>query len=153
MKKYIYLLLILLISSYSSYVLAVNLQDAGWVDVPLKDTQPFGMSCEYRVYRGAGPDDTLYPYVVKAAHLMFDIANEGQRYYRLDANNKTIIYNPETKVQSAQPTVIQKRCTIPETTPAGAIVTFALDKCPDGWSKLPTLGKTADNDLLFCKKN
>jgi hypothetical protein len=164
MKNKIKLLLVALVLVGSNMVFANHVSEAsgdngGWVDVPLTDTQLFDDSCEYRVMM---PTSTtfLYPTIIRGVSVSFGVDGSGKwRAYRIDYEEKDKwYYNHYETVGTISK--IEKRCTLPDTTPSGAIMLFKLSECPDGWNKwlMPEdMGTedmgTTDRRHIFCEKS
>jgi hypothetical protein len=145
-------------STVFSYGNAVaNDNNGGWVNVPLKDTQPFTMNCEYRVSLKDEPPQ-VYSTTVVTEHNLALATNGNGEFYALvvpDTKKNSCYYNGRFNNYI---TKIEKRCKLPDTAPSGMIGQFALAQCPDGWStwlfaKATVECNTSNCKIAVCKKD
>lgn len=144
-----------IVSMLCAKVLAAQPESTnGWIDVPLTDTNPFDINCEYRFSANVFGGKPLF---LHATFIGTDMISSP--YYSDSSTYST--YNiwavSKGQVSNAYPTqLLQKRCAIPDATPSGAVVLFLKKSCPEGWSFLgETIVQTNSGKLpaSLCKKD
>jgi hypothetical protein len=175
MKTLLLSVLLLTVNSWAMHPTGAKPSDGtgAWVDVPLTDTQPFDVNCEYRVwYMIRGDDDTYVKYgngfrtymdskgVATHPNYLF-ISDYEFAYYDINPHTinlaidskykKRVIdyYYPSDPPHLSHPiSKIQKRCAI---VPVHQVSLFNLPTCPVNWKLVPPPTATA-NGYIYCEK-
>ena len=156
MKKIILVAAIFFAVMFANTVFATgNTVNSGWVNVPVTDTQPFEVNCEYRI--DSAPSDEGIHYAIHVAADRIET-----KYYSTGCFASMLYNNKMLMTSQAKPDIhvvgIQKRCKLPDTAPSGMIGQFALAQCPDGWStwlfaKATVECNTSNCNIAVCKKD
>jgi hypothetical protein len=169
MKNKIKLLMVALVFVSINSVLANNISEPfdnndGWKEVPLTDTSDFDADCEYQmVYANTDNSIVVLTSIIrlqsrilfknsKPNQLVFLTAEDKQHAYYCNEGNCGPATAPFNNIL-----LLQKRCDLPDTTPASAVMLFNLNKCPDGWGSwlMPEDINFFKHhcDYVICKKN
>jgi hypothetical protein len=165
MKKIILVAAIFFAVMFANTVFATgNTVNSGWVNVPVTDTQPFEVNCEYRVWNKEY-NYTFYSILTAPTGLSLrSTSADGMSIpFVVDYLNKRIFTqvggdDGSSKAYTNNVDKLEKRCKLPDTAPSGMIGQFALAQCPDGWStwlfaKATVECNTSNCKIAVCKKD
>jgi hypothetical protein len=165
MKKSILIATLFFAVMFTSAVFATgNNVNSGWVNVPVTDTKPFEVNCNYRmelVPHSTYGDNYFYATWIDIHKIgMESFVNTGHNAFVLYDNKKVLKadYNSGRPGPDYVIDKIEKFCKLPDTAPSGMIGQFALAQCPDGWStwlfaKATVECNTSNCKIAVCKKD
>lgn len=117
----------------------------GWVDIYSNDTvqpvvadqNPYDLKCEYRFFYNQQPN-TFYATALNPSELGAIAWDKSGNLSPLviNASNKTVMHQLASKSDVAIDRM-QKRCSLPDTSPQGMIGLFLTESCPAGWQEWP----------------
>jgi hypothetical protein len=159
MKKIILVAAIFFAVMFANTVFATgNTVNSGWVNVPVTDTQPFEVKCEYRAWNKES-NYTYYSILTNSTFITLITYIDGGNAIAINVNYKNKgVLTPVDGGESSNVDKLEKRCKLPDTAPPGMIGQFALAQCPDGWStwlfaKATVECNTSNCKIAVCKKD